>query len=166
MAEQTRYPNRFDQSGSSARRGAPVKQDFTVNWEERPDPKKFEFGEGANLTGVLIDIVRMSVKDPKTGAQKPAVRYTVKELEDVASLTYAKEPVFFFGTYQIDSKLRPGDVGHFVNITCKGEDKMVGRNGNAMKLFDVNVSKETAPGFAHDGTPITEDDLPPMGAYN
>lgn len=137
-----------------------------MNWEERPDPRKFEFGDGVELIGILLDVERRMVKDPRSGAPKPAIRYTVRELQDPATMTYSSEPVFFYGTYQLDSKLRPSDVGHFIRILCRGEDKSVGRNGNNMKLFDVNVTKETAPGFANDGTEITDADLPPMDAYN
>ncbi len=79
------------------------------------------------------------MRDTATGIGKPATRYTVKDAE-------TGEPVFFFGTYQLDSKLRVSDVGHYVNITCEGADQAAGRNGNAMKLFKVLISKETAPG--------------------
>ena len=125
-----------------------------MNWEERKDPTKYEFGDGAQLLGVLVNVERVSVRDTATGIGKPATRYTVKDAE-------TGEPVFFFGTYQLDSKLRVSDVGHYVNITCEGADQAAGRNGNAMKLFKVLISKETAPGWAHNGTPITDNDLPP-----
>jgi hypothetical protein len=139
---------------------------LVLNWESRPDPKKFEFGDGAELTGVLLDVERRQIRDQKTGVAKAAVRYTVREMATLEPLVFNPDPVFFYGTYQIDSKLRPSDVGHFVSILCKGEDKSVGRNGNAMKVFEVLVSKETGPGFAHDGTAITDDDLPPASSYN
>lgn len=148
------------------KRAEPARPAYAINWEDRPDPKKFEFGAGVELIGILLDVERRTVKDAKTGQQKPAVRYTVRELTDAANLIYTMEPVFFYGTYVLDSKLRPGDIGHFVRIICKGEDKEAGRNGNPMKLFDVSVSKATAPGFANDGSEITDADLPPMGAYD
>jgi hypothetical protein len=150
---------------SSGQTGRTEPPPFTVSWEKRLQPRKFDFADGVNLVGVITDVERRTLKDQKTGVLKPAVRYTVREIENIATLTYAAEPVFFFGTYQIDNAIRTTDVGHFVSITCTGEDKGAGRGGNAMKLFDVNVSKETAPGYANDGTPITEDDLPPMDAY-
>lgn len=162
MEESGRYPNRL--AGGNSRAATPPPE-FKVNWENRPDPKKFDFAEGSCLVGVLLAADRTTLKDPRTNAPKPAVRYTVRELEDVGKLIYSPEPVFFHGTYVLDSKLSPRDVGHFVSITCKGEDRSAGRSGNPMKLFDVNVSKETAPGFANDGTAITDDDLPPMDAY-
>ncbi len=125
----------------------------TINWEERKDARKIEFAEGVQVVGILTDVKRIQVKDSKTGILKPAVRYTVREQGE-------EEPGFFFGTYQIDEKLSPRDVGHFISVTCKGEDKAVSRNGNAMKVFAVQVSKEAAPGWATSGTQISDDDLP------
>lgn len=81
------------------------------------------------------------------------MRYTFAELESGGSY-------FTIGTYQLDSKIRPMDRGHVIEIRYLGVDESVGRQGNKMKVYGIRVSKRTAPGWAHDGTPITDDDLP------
>lgn len=123
-----------------------------VNWVRRKPAQKFEWGTGANLLGILTAVSKVSIRDQRSNASKVVTRYNVQDDE--------REMVFFFGSVQLDELLRPSDVGHYVNITCTGEDKTANRNGNAMKIFDVQVSQETAPGWAHDGTPITDKDVP------
>lgn len=146
-------------AGNMKRDSAPmVGGGAAINWEERKDPKKFEFGDGVELVGVLTAVERVNVRDTKTGVPKPAVRYSVKPAD-------SDEPVFFFGTHQLDQKIMLKDVGHHIAIICQGEDKSVSRNGNAMKIFRVNISREFAPGWANDGTQITDSDLPPADSY-
>ena len=123
-----------------------------MNFIERKDPIKFEFGEGVRLDGILIKVERVKVRDSRTDLPKDAVRYIVEESE-------SGEAVFFFGTHQLDGKIRPVDIGHYVRIICEGEDTSVSRNGNAMKVFKVFISERTAPGWANNGTPITNEDI-------
>jgi hypothetical protein len=125
----------------------------TVTWIERKLPTKFEFVAGIELGGVLVDHGKRTLTDPKTRQEKEVNRYLVDELETGAT-------VFFHGTSQLDDLLRPDHVGHFVRIIYKGEDQGAGRHGNAMKLFQVFVSLEMAPGWAGNGTRITDEDLP------
>jgi hypothetical protein len=125
----------------------------SLTWIERKPATKFEFGAGVELDGVLVALGRRILTDPKTGQEKQVNRFTVDELETGVT-------VFFHGTAQLDEALRPDHVGHYVRIICKGEDKAAGRHGTAMKLFQVFVTKETAPGWAGDGTRITDEDLP------
>lgn len=42
-------------------------------------------------------------------------------------------------TYDLAEKLSPRDVGSLVRITWTGEDETAGRDGNAMRLFKVEV---------------------------
>jgi hypothetical protein len=150
MAQAANYPNRYAQQPSK-----PASEAVTgaaMNFSERKDPQKYEFGDGVMLQGTLTNVERVQVRDQKNGLQKSANRYTVQEVE-------SGEPVFFFGTHQLDTKLRPSDVGHVIVVTCEGEDKSVSRNGNAMKIFKVMVSDRKAPGWASDGTPITAEDV-------
>jgi hypothetical protein len=123
-----------------------------INWIERKPPTKFEFGPGAVLVGLIVNHDKRKVRDQRTGEMKPVNRYTVEDAE-------TKERVFFHATVQLDDALGPADVGRFVSITCTGEDKEAGRNGNAMKTFKVMVSQQYAPGWANDGTPIGDDDI-------
>jgi hypothetical protein len=124
-----------------------------VNWIERKPPKKFDFAEGAVLVGILVSHETGMLRDKQTGQPKKVNRYTVEDQD-------SKETVFFHGTVQLDSMLRPNDVGHFVSVTCTGEDKEAGRNKNAMKLFKVLISERAAPGWADDGSRIMDADLP------
>lgn len=138
MAEAANYPNGYARKEDS-------KPAF--NMVERKDPRFVQFGDGESVTGVLVNVERIKVND------KMASRYTVEELE-------SKELLSFLGTFQIDSKLRVADVGHLIDVRCEGTDPKVTKSGNAMKLFKVLVSDRTAPGWAHDGTLITDDDIP------
>jgi hypothetical protein len=123
-----------------------------VNWIERKPPQKFEWGAGAQLVGILVNLERRTLRDRNTLQSKMVNRYVVEEQE-------SRNRVFFHGTTQLDDALATNDVGHFVSITCTGEDKEAGRNGNAMKTFKVMVSERSAPGWANDGTAITDDDV-------
>jgi hypothetical protein len=80
---------------------------------------------------------------------KPCVRYTVREENGL----YAQ----FIGTHQLNTKLRVTDKGHYVDIRCEGEDAMVRRGENCMKVFTVLVSKEKAK---DSDVFITDDDIP------
>lgn len=118
-------------------------------FEDRPEPSKIEFGDGEVFTGILTNIERVMIGEPR----KPAVRYSFEELE-------TSKACFMNGTYQIDSKIRRHDVGHVIQIRYEGTDPNVSRNGNPMKKFTVRVSKNTAPGWANDGSQITDADIP------
>lgn len=148
---ETRYPNRLDprQQPNARAAQAPPPAESAFEFEERLEPKHIKLEEGEIFTGTLCGIERITING------KSACRYRAQEFE-------SGEMVTFNGTYQIDSKLSPRDVGHIVELRCEGTDKNVGKNGNQMKIFRVRVSKQTAPGWANDGTPITDDDLPPF----
>lgn len=140
----------MDQTDSSAVVGG------AVNWVKLQQPKKFDFANGVQLVGILIDLQRTTVRDRRSGAPKPVVRYTVREVDERFE---QGETFFFFGTNQIDNTLRPDHIGHYISVTCTGEDRGAGRNGNAMKLFDISASEQPAPGWAGDGTQIGDGDL-------
>jgi hypothetical protein len=125
--------------------------------EERKEPELIKFADGEVVEGELIAIERILVGEER----KPAVRYVLRDI-DTNGL------VAFIGVHQINQKLRPEDRGHFVSVRYEGEDKTVSRNGNAMKLFKVRVSKQKvsilAPGKASIDplaeTEITDDYIP------
>jgi hypothetical protein len=121
--------------------------------EKREDSRFVKFAAGDVVSGVLVNIERIAVGDPP----KSAIRYTL--------LTDEGEYLSFLGTYQISTKLRLEDRGHYVEVRCIGEDTMVKRGQNCMKVFDVFVSKtpEKKASAAHvisDGTQINDDDIP------
>ena len=110
---------------------------------EREEPRFVNFSTGDVVEGILVSIERVAVKD------KPAIRYTVKEQDG--------DYVCSIGTHQLNTKLRVTDRGHLVSIRCEGEDVMVKRGDNCMKVFKVLVSKEPAV----DGQLyITDEDIP------
>lgn len=114
-----------------------------IEMVEREEPRFAQFTTGDVVEGMLVSIDRVTVKE------KPCVKYTVRE-EDGGY-------VQFLGTHQLNTKLRPTDRGHYVSIRCEGEDTMVKRGENCMKVFKVLVSKEKAK----DGDLfITDEDIP------
>lgn len=116
------------------------------NMQERKEPTLIKFGDGEQVRGVLVAVDQVEVKGKRVN------QYVIEDMD-------SKERASFLGTYQIDVKLRRSDVGHVVQVVCTGEDRNVQRNGNAMKTFRVLVSDRKAPGWANDGTPITDDDI-------
>jgi len=124
---------------------------------ERKEPEFIKFeSAGEVVDGELVRVDAIDVGERKQRVN----RYTL-EVDDKGTR------VSFLGAYQIDSKLTPRDIGHWVEITCLGEDPNVSRNGNAMKLFCVRVSahpvkRVTEPNGRklEDGTYITNSDIP------
>lgn len=120
-----------------------------VEMIERQEPRFVRFTAGDVVEGVLVGLSRQSV------GGKAAIRYTVEDADG--------EMVAFIGTHQINQRLRPTDVGHKVEIRCVGEDTMVRRGDNCMKVFEVLVSKH--PVMAKASGPvsdlgITDEDIP------
>lgn len=108
-----------------------------------------QFSTGDFIEGTLTGIQQVQIKD------KSAIRYIV-QLD-------SGEMVCFLGTWQINSKLRPADKGHRIIVCCKGEDVMVKRGDNCMKVFEVQVSRERVDGnhLPSSANPeITDDDIP------
>lgn len=157
MTTPANYPNRLAQTSPRGAESSAVVGGKPVNWKKIIPPEKFDFGSGAQLVGILASLARGTVRDTRTNQPKPVVRYTVLEVDENLEIG---RTVFFHGTIQLDSMLRPDHVGHYVTITCTGEDRAAGRNGNSMKLFDVMVSEDAAPGWANDGSRIGDNDLP------
>lgn len=127
--------------------------DRPFNMRERKEPTFVTFADGDFVEGVLVNVERIEVGEPK----KMANRYTVADLD-------TRELSSFLGSYQIDTKLRPSDKGHFIQVRCEGEDKTVVRSGRAMKKFRVVVSDEAVPAAKtgnqlEDGTFITDYDI-------
>jgi hypothetical protein len=122
---------------------------------ERKEPEFISFAQGEMVEGELVRIDTVEVGEQK----KRTARFTVRDIE-------TNELASFLGTYDLVTKLRPEDRGHYVRIRFEGEDKSVTRNGNAMKKFKVEVSAEPvakvpAGGKHEDGSPnITDADVP------
>jgi len=108
----------------------------TLTMQTREEPRFVRFSTGDVIEGVLVKMERLNIRDKQTSQLSQAVRYTVSQDDGT--------DVAFIGTHQIDSKLRPDDRGHKVEIRCVGEDVTVKRGENFMKVFEVRVSKELA----------------------
>jgi hypothetical protein len=118
----------------------------TLEMIEREEPRFVKFATGEIIEGTLLAVDALKIKD-KTG-----VRYTV-QLD-------SGELVGFLGTFQINTKLRREDRGHRIRVTCVGEDTMVKRGENCMKVFDIAVSKQRVTAGAADALEIGDDDIP------
>ena len=110
---------------------------------EREEPRLINFSTGDVCEGLLVSVERKTVKE------KLGVQYVVQQNDGVL--------VCFWGTHQLNMKLRPSDRGHFVSIRCEGEDTMVKRGDNCMKVFKVLVSEKLAEGG---DLYITDSDIP------
>jgi hypothetical protein len=137
-------------------------------FEVREAPELVRFKTGDCLHGVLIGRQTAMIQG------KPALKYTLRRLTGEASTkkpTLTDSYVQFWGTADLISKLRVGDVGKRLFLHCDGEDVTVKRGDQAMKLFTVILwRKQFAEGeqiIAHlpsndNGADpiITDDDIP------
>lgn len=123
---------------------APVAVDSKKRREmqEIKAPTMFQFGDDDPwIGGILLDISTVNVRE------KEATQYTIR-MEDGKMST-------FLGTYEIDRafKLWSADhagvlpTGHWINVRYEGEDRSVKTQGNPLRKFRVQVSKEKEPGF-------------------
>ena len=129
-----------------------------IECEECLKPELVRFQTGDVLEGVLLQRNRVTL------GGKPAIQYMLEKPNGMV--------VKFNGTADIIEKIQPGYVGHFLSITCIGEDQMVKRGENYMKIFEIYRSKEpvskpngsgqagASEPAAGDGTEITDADIP------
>jgi hypothetical protein len=93
----------------------------------RVEPTFIQFKPGDLLEGVLVNIQKQDVNGKST------LKFTVER---------GDERFAFLGTRQLNEGLRPTDLGHAVQIRYIGENTSVVRNGNAMRVFEIAVSRE------------------------
>lgn len=102
--------------------------------QEVKAPEQFQFSEKARtLDGVLIDIDQVTVKG------KDTMQYTLRDERG--------NRVTFLATYDLQRKIQPLHVGHWLTITYEGEDHSIQTQGSPLRKFKVLVSKEKEPGF-------------------
>src|SRR6266849_4649549 len=83
--------------------------------EEVKAPEQFQSTDNhRSLSGVLIDIDQVAVKDKKTGESKPTMQYILQDEH--------KRRFTFLGTYDLTRKIQPAHVGHWMTITYEGGD--------------------------------------------
>ena len=102
-------------------------------------PEMFKFTkQGETLSGVLINI------EPTTVKEKPAIEYMLQD-ERGRRLT-------FLGTNDLDKKIQPVHLGHWLDIRYERDDSSFQKPGqSAAKVFKVLVAKEKEPGFENVG---------------
>jgi hypothetical protein len=97
---------------------------------ERPGTEIFRFEKpGDCLRGRLLEIETTDING------KPTLRYVVRDEEE--------ERIFsFLGTVDLNTKIRPSDVGRILEIRYGGKDTNVEPGKNAIKRFTVFVEKD------------------------
>lgn len=107
------------------------------DYREVKAPEQFKFAkQGAELEGILISI------EPKPVNDKIAKEYMFV-LPNGDRLTC-------LGTNDLDKKIEPRHLGHFMKIKYETDDTSFQKAGqSAMKVFKVLVDKNVAPGYEH-----------------
>ena len=103
--------------------------------QEVKAPEQFQFNkQGQIASGILLSIEPVSVKG------KQAIEYLFQS-EGGGRFTC-------LGTADLDKKLNPQQIGHFIEIRYERDDSSFQKPGqSAMKVFKVQCSKEREPGF-------------------
>jgi len=98
-------------------------------------PEQFTFTkQGQTASGILLRIELVPVKG------KEAMEYLF-QAEGGGRFTC-------LGTADLDKKLNPNLIGHFVEIRYETDDTQFTKPGqNAMKIFKVTAAKEKEPGY-------------------
>ena len=103
--------------------------------QEVKAPEQFQFTkQGQTASGILLSIEPVPVKG------KQAMEYLF-QAEGGGRFTC-------LGTADLDKKINPQQIGHFVEIRYERDDASFQKPGqSAMKVFKVLVSKDKEPGF-------------------
>jgi hypothetical protein len=116
--------------------------------KEREAPILFEFkAPGDFLEGELLSFDKIKITDRDTKQPKMVIQYTFASGE---------KTVKCLGTYDLNTKLRPSDVGLWVEITFKDTDT----HKNNMRIFSVKIEEKPKAAAFSDGTQITDEDIP------
>jgi hypothetical protein len=103
--------------------------------QEVKAPEQFQFTkQGQAVSGILISIEPTLVKG------KEAIEYMFQGENG--------ERFTCLGTADLNKKIHPGHVGHWLEIRYENDDSSFQKPGqSAMKIFKVQVSKDKEPGF-------------------
>ena len=103
--------------------------------QEVKAPEQFQFTkQGQVASGVLLSIEPVPVKG------KQAMEYLFQS-DGGGRFTC-------LGTADLDKKLNPQHIGHFIEIRYESDDSSFQKPGQSpMKVFKVQVSAEKEPGF-------------------
>jgi hypothetical protein len=102
---------------------------------ESKAPEQFQFNKpGQTVSGILLAIEPIDVKG------KQALEYMF--------LNERQERFTCLGTADLNKKIIPGNIGHWLDIRYESDDASFQKQGQSpMKVFKVMVSKEKEPGF-------------------
>jgi hypothetical protein len=108
---------------------------------EATAPEMFQFTkEGQIIGGVLISIEPTKITDKKTGEEKAAIEYMLANEKG--------ERITFLGMNDLNKKIVPGHIGHWMDIRYERNDSSFVKPGQSpAKIFKVLVAKEKEPGF-------------------
>jgi len=109
--------------------------------QEVKAPEQFQFTkQGSMVEGIFLNIEPKDITDKTTKQTKRVMEYMF-QLENRERLT-------FLGSWDLDRKLNPDLIGHFVSVRYERDDDSFAKTGqNAAKIFKVVASKEKEPGF-------------------
>jgi len=116
----------------------PIKPRRTMKEVKAPEQFKFS-DQNRTLEGVYLGEQVVAVEDKDTHERKDTVQYMIED-DDGRRFT-------FLGLYDLQQKIRPDFIGHWMTIIYEGEDRSIRTQGNNMKKFKVGVSEEKEPGF-------------------
>jgi hypothetical protein len=113
-------------------------------WQTLEAPEMVKFDKaGETIAGVLIAVT--------------SVRVNNKDVTEFM-LGLGQKRMKLLGTYDLLQKLTRAHVGCSVRIKYRGENPDVSRNGNSLKVFDVQI--KGTPSRSSDSSPITDEDIP------
>ena len=147
-----------------------------IEFDTRQGLELIKFATGLTVAGKLVNVSQKTVEVPVKGANPPKKErktltcYTIEE-RDGAGYDEATGKLYQFPAHaDIKEKIRTSDIGKLVIVTCTGENQEFARNGQAMKTFDVKISRGPAPRIrteaaevpfdSVEGLQITDDDIP------
>jgi hypothetical protein len=96
---------------------------------------------GQEVSGVLLSIEPITVKNKQTGQENQAIEYLFVNPETGTRWTC-------LGTNDLNKKLNPQMINHFVQIRYETDDTSFMKQGQSpAKVFKVQVSTDPEPGF-------------------
>lgn len=102
--------------------------------QEVKAPEQFQFSDThRTLEGVYLGDQAVQVKG------KDTIQFMIEDER--------KQRYTFLATYDLQQKIRPEHIGHWMTIIYEGEDGSIKTQGSPMKRFKVGVSKEKESGF-------------------
>jgi|SRR5579872_3456840 len=107
---------------------------------EAKAPEMFKFTkQGQELSGILINIEPTTVKQ-QNGEESHTLEYMLQDDKG--------DRMTFLGTNDLNKKIQPAHIGHFLAIRYEKDDTSFTKPGqSAAKVFKVLVSKDKEPGY-------------------